>query len=209
MLAAAESAAAELERRRARRDRVGRPGGLRPRSGHAGRCRRHAVVVTAEDGIRQGGAGMFLADALRQARVPAAPRHRSSRSGIPRAYIAQGKPDRILAELGLDGPGLARSVRAAQSVVRETRRPAAESTGDVAPGHADRSRHGRLRFVGKRTDTDGSLYKELLTARASASSVAAEAGVVTPAALVSRTLRLTKSEPCRSSTYPVPVPSTW
>ena len=26
---------------------------------------RHRVVVTAEDGIRQGGAGMFLADALR------------------------------------------------------------------------------------------------------------------------------------------------
>jgi hypothetical protein len=33
--------------------------------------------------------------------------------GIPRTYLAQGKPDRILARLGLDGPGLARSVREA------------------------------------------------------------------------------------------------
>jgi deoxyxylulose-5-phosphate synthase len=31
--------------------------------------------------------------------------------GIPRAYIPQDKPDRILAQLGLDGPGLAQSIR--------------------------------------------------------------------------------------------------
>jgi hypothetical protein len=33
--------------------------------------------------------------------------------GTPRSYISQGKPDQILAQLGLDGPGLARSVHEA------------------------------------------------------------------------------------------------
>ena len=36
---------------------------------------------------------------------------RTSVLGIPRSYIAQGRPDDILASLGLDGPGIARSVR--------------------------------------------------------------------------------------------------
>jgi 1-deoxy-D-xylulose-5-phosphate synthase len=71
---------------------------------------RHAVVITAEDGIRQGGAGMFLADALRHfCAGGSAPPVVSL--GIPRAYITQGKPTDILSRLGLDGPGLARSVR--------------------------------------------------------------------------------------------------
>ncbi len=39
--------------------------------------------------------------------------------GAPRAYVAQGKPDRILAQLGLDGAGLARTVRAAQRASSE------------------------------------------------------------------------------------------
>jgi 1-deoxy-D-xylulose-5-phosphate synthase len=70
---------------------------------------RHRLVVTAEDGIRQGGAGMFLADALRQSRdCGASPPVVSL--GTPRRYIPQGKPDRILAQLGLDGVGVARSV---------------------------------------------------------------------------------------------------
>ncbi len=69
----------------------------------------HALVLTAEDGIRQGGAGMFLADAIRAGRpLGAAPP--VVNLGIPRAYLAQGKPDRILAGLGLDGPGLAAAV---------------------------------------------------------------------------------------------------
>jgi 1-deoxy-D-xylulose-5-phosphate synthase len=70
----------------------------------------HQVVVTAEDGVRYGGAGMFLADALRNAvACGAAPPVISL--GAPRSYIAQGKPDRILAQLGLDGPGVAQAVR--------------------------------------------------------------------------------------------------
>jgi hypothetical protein len=30
---------------------------------------------------------------------------------VPRAYLAQGRPDRILARLGLDGDGIVRTVR--------------------------------------------------------------------------------------------------
>jgi deoxyxylulose-5-phosphate synthase len=31
--------------------------------------------------------------------------------GTPDVYIPQAKPERILAELGLDGPGIAESIR--------------------------------------------------------------------------------------------------
>jgi 1-deoxy-D-xylulose-5-phosphate synthase len=81
---------------------------------------RHRQVFTVEDGMRQGGAGMFLADALARSL-----RDRGLRGddgldievppvtvlGIPSAYIPQDKPDRILARFGLDGPGLAQSIR--------------------------------------------------------------------------------------------------
>jgi 1-deoxy-D-xylulose-5-phosphate synthase len=80
---------------------------------------RHGLVVTAEDGVRQGGAGMFLADAVR-ASCPRGAAPPVMSLGIPRTYLAQGKPDRILARLGLDGPGLARSVRDALGVEDET-----------------------------------------------------------------------------------------
>jgi 1-deoxy-D-xylulose-5-phosphate synthase len=69
----------------------------------------HAFVVTVEDGIRNGGAGNFIADAI-------ADLHPSRRSppvlnlGVPTAYISHNKPDRILGQLGLDGPGIAASI---------------------------------------------------------------------------------------------------
>ena len=69
----------------------------------------HEIVVTAEDGVRYGGAGMFVVDAMQQSRgitrEPAV-----VILGLPRAYLAQGRPDSILSELGLDGPGLARTI---------------------------------------------------------------------------------------------------
>jgi 1-deoxy-D-xylulose-5-phosphate synthase len=71
---------------------------------------RHDVVVTAEDGIRQGGAGMFLADAIR-AEGPLGTAPPVVNLGIPRAYLAQGRPDQILARHGLDATGLASAVR--------------------------------------------------------------------------------------------------
>jgi 1-deoxy-D-xylulose-5-phosphate synthase len=79
---------------------------------------RHRLVVTAEDAVRQGGAGAYLADALR-AVMPIGTAPPVVSLGIPRAYIAQGKPDTILAELGLDGPGVARSIRDSLKVLPE------------------------------------------------------------------------------------------
>jgi 1-deoxy-D-xylulose-5-phosphate synthase len=75
---------------------------------------RHRLVVTAEDGVRHGGAGSFVLDAM-AAQVEStglvAPTTRVL--GIPRQYLAQGKADDILASLGLDGAGIAESVRRA------------------------------------------------------------------------------------------------
>jgi 1-deoxy-D-xylulose-5-phosphate synthase len=74
----------------------------------------HPVVVTAEDGARLGGAGMFLADALsRQAAEVGQAPPSTTVLGVGRTYVAQGEVDEILAELGLDGPGIAASVRGA------------------------------------------------------------------------------------------------
>ena len=75
---------------------------------------RHDLVVTAEDGMRYGGAGMFLADAMAGAR-PGETVPPVTVLGIPRTFIAQDKPDSILARFGLDGPGLAQSVREAMA----------------------------------------------------------------------------------------------
>ena len=70
---------------------------------------RHRLVVTVEDGIRFGGAGSFMADAIAQIEgVRSVPPVLVL--GTPVAYIAQGKPDRIHADLGLDGAGIAASV---------------------------------------------------------------------------------------------------
>jgi 1-deoxy-D-xylulose-5-phosphate synthase len=66
----------------------------------------HDLVVTIEDGIRVGGAGSLIVDAI-------ADLHETRQSppiltlGIPTSYIPHGKADRILTQLGLDGPGIA------------------------------------------------------------------------------------------------------
>jgi 1-deoxy-D-xylulose-5-phosphate synthase len=68
----------------------------------------HAVVVTAEDGVAEGGVGSAVAAALRTGSL------RGTRSeasivtcGLPLAYLPHGKPDDILAANGLDGRGIA------------------------------------------------------------------------------------------------------
>ncbi|ACU53446.1 deoxyxylulose-5-phosphate synthase [Acidimicrobium ferrooxidans DSM 10331] len=65
------------------------------------------AVVTVEDGYVHGGAGAFLADALRAVRptIPVAT------LGIPTRYIHHGPPDALLADLGLDGFGIAAKIR--------------------------------------------------------------------------------------------------
>ena len=73
---------------------------------------RHQLVLTAEDGVRFGGAGAFLVDAMSaQADAEGLPMPAIRVLGIPRQYLAQGKADDILASLGLDGAGIAESVR--------------------------------------------------------------------------------------------------
>ncbi len=74
---------------------------------------RHPAVVTVEDGMREGGAGSAIVDALgvlASSTGAAAPAVRVL--GTPVAYIPHGKPDDILAELGLDAVGIAADARA-------------------------------------------------------------------------------------------------
>ena len=67
---------------------------------------RHRLVVTIEDGIRVGGAGSFMAEAI-------ADLEESRQSppvlvlGTPPEFIAHGSPPAILSQLGLDGPAIA------------------------------------------------------------------------------------------------------
>jgi 1-deoxy-D-xylulose-5-phosphate synthase len=78
---------------------------------------RHPLVVTVEDGIRLGGAGSAMADAM--AALNGACRSlRVLKLGTPLAYIPQGKPDQIHAQLGLDGPGIAAATLTALAELR-------------------------------------------------------------------------------------------
>jgi 1-deoxy-D-xylulose-5-phosphate synthase len=67
------------------------------------------LVITVEDGIRDGGVGMQLADAIGASPGGAAPRVVTL--GVPAKFIPHGKPDRILARLGLDADGIVKAVR--------------------------------------------------------------------------------------------------
>ncbi|MET0727117.1 MAG: 1-deoxy-D-xylulose-5-phosphate synthase [Acidimicrobiales bacterium] len=70
----------------------------------------HPVVITAEDGVREGGVGSMIADAI--SRLDATgPMPRVRVLGTPIEYIAHAKPDAILADLGLDADGLAAAAR--------------------------------------------------------------------------------------------------
>ena len=73
---------------------------------------RHSLVVTVEDGVRHGGAGAFLIDAMSAQVESAGLAQPATRVlGVPRQFLAQGKADDILASIGLDGAGIAESVR--------------------------------------------------------------------------------------------------
>jgi 1-deoxy-D-xylulose-5-phosphate synthase len=77
---------------------------------------RALLLITAEDGIALGGAGAYLASlAEKRAAHLGLPGPRAVVLGVPAAYIAQAKPDDILAHLGLDGPGIATSLLEAAS----------------------------------------------------------------------------------------------
>ncbi|HEX2119074.1 MAG TPA: transketolase C-terminal domain-containing protein, partial [Acidimicrobiales bacterium] len=79
----------------------------------------HPLVVTVEDGVRQGGAGTAIADAV-AGTAEGRPVPPVAVLGVPDRYIPHAKPATILADIGLDGPGIAASViralEAAESV---------------------------------------------------------------------------------------------
>ena len=68
----------------------------------------HRFVVTVEDGIREGGIGMTIADQVHALRadVPV------SVLGIPTRFVQHGSADRILAQMGLDANGITAAVTA-------------------------------------------------------------------------------------------------
>ncbi len=109
MLEAAEEAAAELDERGVAATiwdpRVVKP--LDPSM--LADAARHPLVVTVEDGIRVGGAGSYIADALAGLQEG-----RQSPPvvvlGTPAEFLAHGDPTTILATLGLDAAGIASAV---------------------------------------------------------------------------------------------------
>ena len=72
---------------------------------------RHEHVITVEDGLRIGGAGANIRDALGEQGATSQVRV----LGVPVSYVPHGKPDAILAGLGLDAAGIAASIRGAVS----------------------------------------------------------------------------------------------
>jgi 1-deoxy-D-xylulose-5-phosphate synthase len=70
----------------------------------------HPLVVTVEDGIREGGAGTAIAGAIADAQ-PGRPGPPVVVLGVPDRYLPQAKPAAILASLGLDAAGIAATVR--------------------------------------------------------------------------------------------------
>jgi 1-deoxy-D-xylulose-5-phosphate synthase len=72
----------------------------------------HPAVVTVEDGLRDGGAGSAIADAItREALAAGTAVPPVSVLGVPCRYLPQGKPDDILRDLGLDAAGISDSAR--------------------------------------------------------------------------------------------------
>jgi len=68
----------------------------------------HPHVITVEDGLRDGGVGSAIADEVAELSLGSNnPRVRVL--GVPREFIAHGKPDAILAEVGLDAAGITAS----------------------------------------------------------------------------------------------------
>ncbi|HNI34501.1 MAG TPA: 1-deoxy-D-xylulose-5-phosphate synthase [Microthrixaceae bacterium] len=76
---------------------------------------RHRLVVTIEDGLRDGGVGSAIADALRDLAPVDGPSIRVL--GVPSAYLQHDKPDHLLATLGLTADGIVSEVSAWQRAV--------------------------------------------------------------------------------------------
>jgi 1-deoxy-D-xylulose-5-phosphate synthase len=71
------------------------------------------VVLTFEDGIREGGIGSAIVTAITDATSDTSSSPRVFTYGVPTQFIAQAKPDAILRQLGLDADGIACAIRLA------------------------------------------------------------------------------------------------
>ncbi len=72
-------------------------------------ARAHELVVSAEDGIVEGGVGSLVRAAL-SGGAPGGLAPDVVTCGVPAAYLPHGRASDILACLGLDGPGISRTV---------------------------------------------------------------------------------------------------
>jgi 1-deoxy-D-xylulose-5-phosphate synthase len=71
---------------------------------------RHRLVVTVEDGVAEGGAGSAMAREI-MTRQGDTPTTRVEVLGVPVQFIPHGRPDQILARLGLDADGIVAAIR--------------------------------------------------------------------------------------------------
>lgn len=67
---------------------------------------RHDLVITVEDGLREGGVGMSIARKIDEINHST----RVSVLGVPTKFISHAKPDQIFAQLGLDANGISTHV---------------------------------------------------------------------------------------------------
>lgn len=67
---------------------------------------RHDLVITIEDGLREGGVGMSMARKIDEINHST----RVSVLGVPTKFISHAKPDQIFAQLGLDANGISTHV---------------------------------------------------------------------------------------------------
>jgi 1-deoxy-D-xylulose-5-phosphate synthase len=74
-----------------------------------GLAREHALLVTVEENVIQGGAGSAVAECLAQHGISVPMLH----LGLPDAFIEQGEPAKLLADCGLDAAGLVQAIRVA------------------------------------------------------------------------------------------------
>jgi 1-deoxy-D-xylulose-5-phosphate synthase len=70
-------------------------------------AQRHAALVTVEEGCIPGGAGSAVAEALAAAGIAKPVLH----LGIPDLFTEHGDPAKLLAQIGLDAPGIEASIR--------------------------------------------------------------------------------------------------
>jgi 1-deoxy-D-xylulose-5-phosphate synthase len=71
---------------------------------------RHTMVITIEDGIREGGIGMSMATAIHEANNDC----QVSVLGVPTKFLPHAKPDRLLAQIGLDSAGIIKAWESAE-----------------------------------------------------------------------------------------------